>query len=99
MRTSIARLSAVMVAASLLSTLGVTGASAASPDLAKAGSAGPSRAAASPGAQLWSAIYGSAETESFVYSVAVSPDGGTVFVTGSSNVGNPSSSYVTIACL
>jgi outer membrane protein assembly factor BamB len=71
-----------------LSTVGAAGASASGTPSAAfravgVASAGASQAAASPGAQLWLKHYHqSAAPEDTAYSVAVSPDGGTVFVTG-----------------
>ena len=78
-----------------LSTVGVTGASAsaAAPQALQAvrvSSAGTTHAAVSPGTQLWAKQYGVSSGQ--INSVAVSPNGKTVFVTGRS-----SSAYATIA--
>ncbi len=78
-----------------LSTVGVTGASAsaAAPQALQAvrvSSAGTTHAAVSPGTQLWAKQYGVSSGQ--INSVAVSPNGNTVFVTGRS-----SSAYATIA--
>ena len=68
-----------------LATVGVTGVSAstAAPRGAPVSAAGTSAAAASPGTQLWVKRYNNGDTDDAT-SVAVSPGGGTVFVTGSS---------------
>jgi sugar lactone lactonase YvrE len=78
-----------------LSTVGVTGASAsgAAPRARQAvgvSAAGTTHAAVSPGTQLWAKQYGVNSGQ--INSVAVSPNGNTVFVTGTS-----SSEYATIA--
>jgi outer membrane protein assembly factor BamB len=91
----------VVAAAALLSTLGVTGGSAsgtARQHAARAGAARASQAAAVPGAQLWAAEYsGSIRTYSEAYSVAASPTGKTVFVTGESLRGSSRFDYATVA--
>ena len=70
-----------------LATVGVTGASASAtaPQAlgVRASAAGTSPAAASPGTQLWVKRYNNGDTDDAT-SVAVSRDGKTVFVTGSS---------------
>jgi sugar lactone lactonase YvrE len=95
MRSYIMRACVAAAAGVALSTVGVTGASAsgAAPPAAQAvrvSAAGTTHAAVSPGTQLWAKQFGGSESE--INSVAVSPDGNTVFVTGLS-----SSDYATIA--
>ena len=80
-----------------LSTVGVAGASASAaasraPQAVRVSSAG-THAAVSPGAQLWAKLYNGSPTLGHAESVAVSPDGKTVFVTGSKGEDD----YVTIA--
>jgi WD40 repeat protein len=95
------RMCVAMAAGVALSTVGVIGATAsgASPRAVRGFSAGASHSAVSPGTQLWLKRYhdaaGGAGADE-AYSVAVSPDGGTVFVTGYS-AGSAPDSYATIA--
>jgi WD40 repeat protein len=82
-----------------LATVGVTGASAsaAAPRGERALAAGASSAAASPGAQLWVKRYnGTGNSTDDATSVAVSPGGGTVFVTGSSPGTTSFQDYATV---
>src|SRR5260221_1789005 len=66
---------------------------------ALAGPAFPLAATATvPGAQLWVSTYnGPADNIDFATDAAVSPDGGTVFVTGVSDASNGSGDYATVA--
>ena len=82
-----------------LATVGVTeaGASATAPRGARAPAVGTSSAAASPGAQLWVKRYnGTGNSTDDATSVAVSPGGGTVFVTGSSPGTTSFEDYATV---
>ena len=82
-----------------LATVGVTGASASAtaPRGARAPAVGTSSAAASPGAQLWVKRYnGTGNSTDDATSVAVSPGGGTVFVTGSSPGTTSFEDYATV---
>ena len=93
----------VAVAAGVgLSLVGVSGASASGAasralQAALVSSAGTSQGAAGPGTQLWAKLYsGPGSSVSSAHSVAVSPDGKTVFVTGGSGVNN-AEDYTTVA--
>jgi outer membrane protein assembly factor BamB len=95
MRRFIMRAYVAVAAGSVLGIGGLAGASAsaAAPQAlqaARASSAGTTHAAVSPGTQLWAKQYGVSSGQ--INSVAVSPNGNTVFVTGVS-----SSAYATIA--
>lgn len=83
-----------------ISAAGISGAQASPGNSRSQGTAGAARpvAAASPGpgSQLWAERYGTTEFENTANAVQVSPDGGTVYVTGVR--GAPSSlSYATAA--
>jgi hypothetical protein len=54
-------------------------------------------ASSSPGSQLWAERYGATEFENSANAVKVSPDGGTVFVTGVTDPPSGGSDYATIA--
>jgi hypothetical protein len=87
MHKIITRGTVALAAATLLSTLGVTGASAsgvASRSPARAPAVGTSHAAAVPGTQLWVRRSRLTKSDDVANSVAVSPTGDTVFVTGHS---------------
>src|SRR5437660_6266865 len=90
-------------AAVTLSTAGLTAASAASipsrvPPAVRVAPAGASLAAASPGAQLWAKRYnGTGNNADVATSVAVSPDGKTVYVTGQSYGTALVTDYATVA--
>ena len=72
-----------------LSTVGMSGASASSAEMAQA--------AAGPGAQLWAKLYnGPGNSSSQAFSVTTSPDGSTVYVTGGSG-DNGTADYTTVA--
>ncbi len=82
-----------------LSAVGVTGASASgaalrAPQAVRMSSAGRDHAAVSPGTQLWAKLY-NGNGNGHANSVAVSPNGNTVFVTGTSYKGG--GDYATIA--
>jgi WD40 repeat protein len=92
----------VAAAASVaLSTVGVTGvsASAAAPQLLGLSLGGTSHATASPGTQLWVKRYNSGiGGPGVAASVAASPSGNTVFVTGQAlNAAGTGTDYVTVA--
>jgi len=91
-----------VLAGAAVSAAGVTGVQA-SPGISR--SQGPAQAPGSaapaspgPGSQLWAERYGTTGFENTARAVKVSPDGGTVFVTGSTDSPPPSTiSYATIA--
>jgi hypothetical protein len=101
MRRLITRAAAVVAAGAVVGTFGVTEVSAAgaatqAPDRAQ--SLATARARAVPGAKLWVQRYSGPGTDSDVASsVAVSPDGGRVFVTGDSTDPAFNSDYLTVA--
>src|SRR5262245_59528776 len=97
MRRFIMRACVTVAAGAVLGTGGVAGASAsaAAPQALQAvrvSSAGTAYAAVSPGTQLWAKLY-NGNTLGHAESVAVSPSGNTVFVTGT----KAEDDYVTIA--
>ncbi len=102
MRKTIASLSAALVAAAALGTAGLTAASASG--LATRAAKGVQtatrglRSPAAPGAQLWVKRYnGPGKMFDSAYSVAVSPGGNRVFVTGESFGNGSREDYATIA--
>jgi len=100
MRRNVMQVFAGAVASAVVGSLGLMGVSAsASAHRAQAsGAAASPRAAASPGTQLWVARYNHRSVNaSTANSVAVSPDGGTVFVTGYSYDNVRSFDYATVA--
>ena len=85
-----------------LSAVGVTGASASHesfPAVLTAQEASRTQLSPGPGAQLWVARYGTTEFEDTANAVQVSPGGGTVFVTGSTDPpsGGGGLDYATVA--
>src|SRR5262249_21347940 len=102
MRTSITRVAVAAAAAlSVLGTTAATAAGSASRAAARAPAMAASGAAAVPGAQLWVRRYDSwsripRNSTDVARSVAVSPDGATVFVTGYRHAW-PGSDFATIA--
>ena len=85
MHTSITRVAVAVAAAAMLSGLGVSGAGA-SGAATQAPALAASHTAAVPGAQLWVKRYnGPSNLGDGAFSVAVSPTGDRVFVTGSSD--------------
>jgi len=103
MHKHIARMGVSAVAAVALSGLGVTGAGASGPAAKAAGpalvqSAKTAHASATPGAQLWASRYsGSVNGQDEPFSMAVSPDGATVYVTGISTGASSGLDYATVA--
>ena len=103
MRRLIMRAYAVVAAGVVLGTGGVAGASAsaAAPQAAQAArvsSAGTAHATVSPGTQLWAKVYNGNGEFHHANAVAVSPNGNTVFVTGTSGkAGSTVTDYATIA--
>jgi DNA-binding beta-propeller fold protein YncE len=103
MHKDITRVGVSALAAVALSGLGVTGAGASGPAAKAAGpalvqSAKTAHASATPGAQLWASRYdGPAHGDDEAFSVAVSPDGGTVFVIGNSTGTGTGLDYATAA--
>src|SRR5712691_3249338 len=107
MKRCITRVFAAVAAGAALSAAGVTGvsvsgAAARAPQAARASLSGTSRTAAVPGAQLWARRYNGARNgpgngDDLARSVAVSPRGGKVFVTGVSQGATSSADYATVA--
>src|SRR5262245_38724623 len=102
MRNSIARASAIVAACAVAGTLGVTGIAAAGAATRAPHLASASRATAHPltvpGAKLWVKRYNGPKNGSDVASsVAISPGGGKVFVTGTSTGATSFSDYLTVA--
>jgi WD40 repeat protein len=92
MLRSVSRVCVVAVAGAALAAPVVTGTGV------SAAAARGSRAAASPGTQLWVKRYdGPADRLDAASSVAVSPAGGRVFVTGTSYARNAEGDYATVA--
>ena len=102
MSRCITRLFATVAAGAALSATGVTGvsvsgAAAMAPQAARAPLAGTSTAAI-PGAQLWVKRYnGPGSSDDLARSLAVSPSGGRVFVTGESQGAKSGIDYATVA--
>jgi hypothetical protein len=97
MPRNIMRVCVAVAAAAALGALGVTGASASgasgrAQEHVTALSVGASHAAAIPGARLWVKRYLGTDGGGG-YSVAVSPSGSTVFVTGWGNTGRTTIAY------
>jgi DNA-binding beta-propeller fold protein YncE len=103
MRRYIGRICAIAAIGVALSTVGAAGANASGTAFrafraAGVSAAGTSPAAASPGTQLWLKHYHeSADFTDVAYSMAVSPDGGTVFVTGEGQGVLSGGDYATVA--
>ncbi len=96
MRRYITRACVAAAAGVALSTAGVSGASASGP-APRAAPAARVPAAAGPGAQLWAKRYnGTGNSTDDAQSVAVSPDGTAVFVTGSSPGATSAEDYATV---
>jgi WD40 repeat protein len=90
---------AIVLAGIALAAVGVTGASASgarAPQAVTVTRSGPSLAAASPGAQLWVKRYDN-RGNGGANSVAVSPNGSTVFVTGYTTTASGGTDYTTVA--
>jgi WD40 repeat protein len=102
MNSHITRVLTAVAAGAALSTAGVTGASASAwaaqaEQPARASLSGISGAAAAPGTQLWAERYDGYNRNDDASSVAVSPHGGRVFVTGDSQGATSQEDYATIA--
>ena len=100
MRRLMIRASAVVAAGAVAGTLGVSaaGAAAQAPHPARTSSPAAAHPLAVPGAKLWVQRYnGPGNGSDVANSVAVSPGGGTVFVTGASTGATSSSDYLTVA--
>src|SRR6266568_4006649 len=100
MRRLMIRASAVVAAGAVAGTLGVSaaGAAAQAPHPARTSSPAAAHPLAVPGAKLWVQRYnGPGNGSDVASSVAVSPGGGTVFVTGASTGATSSSDYLTVA--
>ncbi len=99
----IRRAAAVVAAGAVVGTFGVTGVSAAgaatrAPQPARAQSLATAQALAVPGAKLWARRFsGPGKDSDVANSVAVSPGGGRVFVTGDSTDTSFNSDYLTAA--
>jgi DNA-binding beta-propeller fold protein YncE len=99
----ITRAAAVVAAGAVVGTLGVTGVSAAgaatrAPQPGRTLSLARAHGLAVPGAKLWVRRYnGPGNGDDVASSVAVSPGGGTVFVTGDSTGATSFSDYLTVA--
>jgi len=100
MRRLMTRASTVVAAGAVAGALGVSaaGAVAQAPQPARALSPAAAHQMAVPGAKLWVQRYnGPGNGSDVANSVAVSPGGGTVFVTGASTGATSSSDYLTVA--
>ena len=96
----ITRATAALAAGAVAGTLGVTAAGAATQAPKPVGTASLAKASgqAVPGAKLWVRRYnGPGNGDDVASSVAVSPGGGTVFVTGGSTGTTSFSDYLTVA--
>jgi len=100
MRRLIARASAVVAASAVVGALGVSaaGAAAQAPHLARTWSVAAAHEMAVPGEKLWVQRYnGPGNGSDVARSVAVSPGGDTVYVTGDSSGATSFSDYLTVA--